>query len=117
LFLRAPIDPGTVDNSASAPQIQSIRRIDDPIKLQQAFDAFDWWGRYRAVVQFAAFCTNVWALVNLATGYAGERLISRASFPLQSTAHRGRLVSFSFRFLNRPSEKRAVCAQTYAQNE
>jgi hypothetical protein len=64
---------GLALTTRAAPQIQSIRRIgDDPVKLERAFDAFDWWGRYRAVVQFAAFCTNVWALVSLAKGDPGD---------------------------------------------
>jgi hypothetical protein len=57
---------GLALTTQAAPHIRSIRRIgDDPVKLRRAFDAFDWWGRYRAVVQFAAFCTNVWALARL----------------------------------------------------
>jgi hypothetical protein len=74
---RITMKPSRSDTSAAArtiraaPHIQSVRRIgDDRIKLQRAFNAFDRWGRYRAIVQFAAFFTNVWALVSLTDGKA-----------------------------------------------
>jgi hypothetical protein len=64
---------GLALTTQAAPHIRSIRRLgDNPIKLQRAFNAFEWWGRYRAIVQFAAFCTNVWALVSLTDGNVGD---------------------------------------------
>ena len=64
---------GLALTAQAAPQIRSIRRVgDNPIELQRAFNAFDWWGRYRTAAQFAAFCANIWALVSLTDGNAGD---------------------------------------------
>lgn len=47
----------------AAPQMLSLRAIgDDPPRVQAAFDAFEYWGNLRGIVQMLAFGANAWAL-------------------------------------------------------
>ncbi len=47
----------------AAPIMLSLRSLGrDSGALQGAFDGFDWWGRWRSVVQFGAFAANLWSV-------------------------------------------------------
>jgi hypothetical protein len=47
----------------AAPIMLSLRSLgSDSLALQSAFDGFDWWGRWRNVVQFGAFGANLWSV-------------------------------------------------------
>jgi hypothetical protein len=55
------------------------------------------------------------AFGELPDGYIKQRVYQRLSSKKGDGQENRRLVAFSFRFLNRPNEKRAGCAQQCAQ--
>ena len=54
---------GLLATVKAAPLMMSLRRDDDILALQKAFDGFRRWGNMRGAFQILAFLANVWALV------------------------------------------------------
>ncbi len=55
---------GLLSTFKAAPNMLRVRHLDnDPTALQQALNAFQFWGNIRGLFQFLAFVANLWSLV------------------------------------------------------